>query len=190
MNVIDMLFSSASKELVLSAVLGAILGFIVPYVNVTLRELHKQNLFYDSVLTRLGVYAVVCFPLALIMTLFGVHNRMTVCMIAGLLVIICINRNIVKQQVQPVVKWFAFLKYKYMMKPKFVQSEIKNSRNKYCLKEWLDCGWILPNGNPLCGNVERFKVDLPKIIAKCSRKDLEEWQVEMVHDYGYKFRDE
>ena len=79
-------------------------------------------------------------------------------------------------------------KYKQLMKPTSVWYEIRASRNKYCLKEWLDDGWKLPNGSPLCEDKKRFHEDLTKVISECTTEGLQDWQVTMVCDCGYKFR--
>ncbi|MBQ8436097.1 MAG: hypothetical protein IJX20_00450, partial [Alphaproteobacteria bacterium] len=65
---------------------------------------------------------------------------------------------------------------------------IKNSRNKYCLQEWLERGWRLPNGNSLCGNEERFREDLKRVLIECTTEGLQEWQIQLVCKCGYKFR--
>lgn len=176
------------KEFVLNLMFGIVLAWTVPYVNTLLRELKQQNLFNDGFLIRLCIYTLVSVPFPLVMSMLGVHTQYITCFGVAFIVMAFIKRDKVRQDVQPAVKWFAMRKYKKLMTPSTVWYTIKSSRNKYCLQEWLDDGWKLPNGSLLCEDRERFKKDLAKSISECTTEGLEDWQVQMVCECGYKFR--
>ena len=137
----EMLFGANSKEFVVNVIFGIVLAWIVPYVNVLLGELRKQNLFNDGVFIRFLIYLVFSMPVAMVMVLLDVRTKFLTCIGVALVIMTFVNRDKIRQNIQPVVKWFAMRKYKQLMKPTFVWAEIKASRNKYCLAEWLDEGW-------------------------------------------------
>jgi len=188
MNFTDMFFSSNSRDFVLNIGLGIVLAFVVPYVNAALSELCKQDLFKGGLGIRFMLSLVISLPFTWVIVLFDAKCQWATCLAVALIIWMFIDRNKVRKQVQIVVKWFAMYKYKRLMKPVNVWSEIKNSRNKYCLQEWLERGWRLPNGNSLCGNEERFREDLKRVLIECTTEGLQEWQVQLVCKCGYKFR--
>ena len=189
MNSIDLLFGTNNpKEFVLNVIFGFVLAWTVPYVNTLLSELKQQNLFKDGFLIRLCIYSLVSVPFALVMSTLNANTKFLTCLGVAFVVMAFIKRDKVRQDVQPIVKWFAKHKYKHLMTPPIVWYTIKSSRNKYCLREWLEDGWKLPNGSLLCEDRERFKQDLAKAMSECTTEGLEDWQVKVVCEYGYKFR--
>ncbi len=181
MNIISMLFGASTKEVVLNVLLGIVLGVIVPYVNVTLRELSEQGLLKDKFEYRLIIYSIALFIFSMPIVMMQVHSKFLTVFMTAIVVIDFVKRDKVRQEIQPIVRWFAMRKYKKMMCLEKVVEEINNARNKYCLEEWLQYGWTLPNGKLLCSDTNRFRADLAKVLRNCSPDNIvEEWRWDMV----------
>jgi len=189
MNAIDVLFGTNNPmEFVCNVIFGFVLAWIAPHVNTLLKELSDRGLYKDGFFNRLTIYTLVSLPFVIVMSVLGIRTRLFTCLGSVLIVMIFIRRDKAIRRVQPIVKWVLMRKYKNLMTPSTVWYTIKSSRNKYCLQEWLDDGWKLPNGSLLCEDRERFKKDLAKSISECTTEGLEDWQVQMVCECGYKFR--